>query len=222
MIEANEKPTRCLHCGVDVPYNARCPLCGRFIRNTAASERYPAAKDKRAGTKSVLKFIFIVTGVSALLIDAMLSSFCGWGAIVAGVLLCAWFVVLRPVFVSRPFGSCVMAAVSAVMLTSVAVDIVFGFLRWSITYVWPAAVAAGISCILLCSLIGRMRWSLVGTPLITFSGVSLVMFVIGLFRLYPNNILWILLTIYSAGCIFGLKFFLNKPFSEDLKRTFHL
>ena len=213
----------CVTCGVSVPHNAHCPLCGRLVNDgMPEAERYPEAADKRSVSRNVLRFIAIAAALVAASVDFITGGSFRWSAIVAASLVCVWFLVFRPVFYSRPFGNFLVADVLALWAASLGVDVCYGFTRWSITFVWPAVVGAGITAVLFCSLFGRLKWSVVGTALVVFAALCVIMLPLGFFGVYPNTKLWLILGLYAALCIFGLKYFLRRRFDEKLRGLFHV
>jgi predicted nucleic acid-binding Zn ribbon protein len=212
----------CKSCGVAVPHNSHCPLCGRFIRETESAERFPEASDKTAGTKKIMRFIFIVTGIVLLFIDLIMPDFRGWSVIACAVLCLIWFTFFKPFFDSKPFGLFILYDVLLVWLTSLLIDIMSGYLQWSLAYVWPSAIIAGITVILFSSIIGRLKWSVIGTPLIIMTVLSAAMLVAGYCGLYTYMRLWFISALYSAISLFGLKYFLKRAFNEEMSRIFHI
>ena len=87
---------------------------------------------------------------------------------------------------------------------------------------WPSAVLLGITVILFSSIIGRLKWSVIGTPLIIMTVLSVAMLVAGYCGLYTYMRLWFISTLYSAMTLFGLKYFLNRAFIEEMSRIFHM
>ena len=158
-----------------MPHNAHCPLCGRLIRDGAPeAELYPEVTDKRSVSKNILRFLVIVGSLVAVFIDFITGGSFGWSLIVAASLVCLWFLVFRPIFYAKPFGSFIVADVLVLWAASFAVDFIYGFSRWSITFVWPAVVGAGITVVLFCSLIGRLKWSVVGSTLVVFAALCVI------------------------------------------------
>ena len=141
---------------------------------------------------------------------------------VAASLVCLWFLVFRPIFYAKPFGSFIVADVLVLWAASFAVDFIYGFSRWSITFVWPAVVGAGITVVLFCSLIGRLKWSVVGSTLVVFAALCVIMIPLGFLGVYPNTKLWLILGVYDALCIYGLKYFLSRQFDEKMEGLFHV
>ena len=213
----------CVSCGVSVPHNAHCPLCGRLIRDGAPeAELYPEVTDKRSVSKNILRFLVIVGSLVAVFIDFITGGSFGWSLIVAASLVCLWFLVFWPIFYAKPFGSFIVADVLVLWAASFAVDFIYGFSRWSITFVWPAVVGAGITVVLFCSLIGRLKWSVVGSTLVVFAALCVIMIPLGFLGVYPNTKLWLILGVYDALCIFGLKYFLSRQFDEKMEGLFHV
>jgi hypothetical protein len=205
-----------------VPYNSHCPLCGRFIRETQPAERYPAASDKTAETKRILRFIFMVAGIIMLFIELILPDFSGWSVIACSALCFVWFTVFKPIFDSKPFGLFILYDVLLLWLTTFLIDIISGYFKWSLEYVWPAAVIAGITVILFSSVIGKLKWSVISTPLVIMTALSVAMLIAGYCGLFSYMRLWFISALYSAICLFALKYFLKRAFNEELSRIFHI
>ena len=214
---------RCVACGVAVPHNAHCPLCGRLIaEGVPESETYPVVADKRFLARNILRFIAIVGSAVSFFVDFLLSGTVSWSCIVAASVVCVWFCLFRPVFYARPFGTFVVADVLVVWAGSLAVDYIYGFLGWSIAYVWPSAVCAGITLVLFCSLFGRLKWSVVGSTLVIFAALCGIMIAAGYLGVPLHRKLWLILVVYDAVCIFGLRYFLSRMFGEKLEGLFHV
>lgn len=214
---------RCVACGVAVPHNAHCPLCGRLIaEGVPESETYPVVADKRFLARNILRFIAIVGSAVSFFVDFLLSGAVSWSCIVAASVVCVWFCLFRPVFYARPFGTFVVADVLVVWAGSLAVDYIYGFLGWSIAYVWPSAVCAGITLVLFCSLFGRLKWSVVGSTLVIFAALCGIMIAAGYLGVPLHRKLWLILVVYDAVCIFGLRYFLSRMFGEKLEGLFHV
>ena len=221
--EARPDVARCVACGVSVPHNAHCPLCGRLIaENVPEAVTYPAISDKRSLARSILRFIAIAVSAISLFVDLIISNRIGWSAIVAASILCLWFWIFLPIFYSRPFSTFVVAAVAVLWVASFAVDLLFGLHLWSVAYVWPSAVGVGITLVLFCSLFGRLKWSVVGSTLMLFAAMCVLMLVLGLLGIYPHIKLWLILGVYDAFCIFALRYFLRRMFGEKLEGLFHV
>lgn len=214
---------RCVACGVTVPHNAHCPLCGRLIADgVPESETYPVVADKRFLARIILRFIAMVGSAVSFFVDFLLSGTVSWSCIVAASVVCVWFCLFRPVFYARPFGTFVVADVLVVWAGSLAVDYVYGFLGWSIAYVWPSTVCAGITLVLFCSLFGRLKWSVVGSTLVIFAALCGIMIAAGYLGVPLHRKLWLILVVYDAVCIFGLRYFLSRMFGEKLEGLFHV
>ena len=212
----------CKSCAVRVPYNSHCPLCGRFIREAQPAERYPAASDRTAGAKKIMRFIFIVSGIIMLFIELILPNFLGWSIIACSALCFVWFTVFKPIFDSKPFGLFILYDVLLLWLTTFLIDAMSGYLKWSLEYVWPAVIVAGITVILFSSIIGKLKWSVIGTPLVIMTALSVTMLVAGYCNAFSYMRLWLISTLYSAFCLFALKYFLRRAFNEELSRIFHI
>lgn len=214
---------RCVTCGVAVPHNAHCPLCGRLIaEGVPESETYPVVTDKRFLTRNILRFIAIVGSAVSFFVDFLLSGTVSWSCIAAASVICVWFCLFRPVFYARPFGTFVVADVLVVWAGTLAVDYIYGFSGWSIAYVWPSAVCAGITLVLFCSLFGRLKWSVVGSTLVIFAALCGIMIAAGYLGMPLHRKLWLILVVYDAVCIFGLRYFLSRMFGEKLEGLFHV
>lgn len=214
---------RCVACGVAVPHNAHCPLCGRLIaEGVPESETYPVVADKRFLARNILRFIAIVGSAVSFFVDFLLSGTVSWSCIAAASVVCVWFCLFRPVFYARPFGTFVVADVLVVWAGTLAVDYIYGFSGWSIAYVWPSAVCAGITLVLFCSLFGRLKWSVVGSTLVIFAALCGIMIAAGYLGVPLHRKLWLILVVYDAVCIFGLRYFLSRMFGEKLEGLFHV
>ncbi len=211
----------CKACNVAVLYNSHCPLCGRFIRQTESAERYPEASDRTARAKKIMRFIFILSGIVLLFLDFIIPHFMGWSFIGCAALSFIWFTIFKPIFDSRPFGLFVMYDVFLLCLTTLIIDIYAGYTAWSISYVWPAAIIAGITVILFSSVIGKLKWSVVGTPLVVLTVLAVGMLIAGVAGLFDYHRLWFITVLYSAVTFFALKYFLRRAFSEEIGRLFH-
>jgi len=213
----------CKNCGVTAPHNSHCPLCGRFLREGERAERFPVPKRSRRSTaKKVLRFCFIAAGFAVIFLDAFVARLQGWSLAACASLALAWVVIFRPVFARPAFGMAVLLDAAALCLFSLSLDFIYGYTGWSIAYVMPSAAAAGITAVVFGSLIKKLRWGEVGGHVVTLSLMNVAFLVLGLAGLHQDVRLSVIVAAYSALCLFGMKYFLNKAFDEEFKKKLHM
>jgi len=190
----------------------------------ARAERFPISDARRKiGLKKVVRFLFLVSGFIVLFLDALITEMQGWSLFTCGCLALVWFLVLRPAFAKKPFGLFVVYDVSLCSLLLFMLDVWFdGYAGWSTSYVTPGLVAAGITLILLCSCVRKVKWSEVGVHVLTLAFMNCVLLLLGILGLIPYMGLCFIVGAYSVICLFGLKYFLVRAFNEELRRKLHV
>lgn len=212
---------RCKSCNVAVPHNSNCPLCGKFLREGARTDRYPDTRPAgKTSPKKVLQFIFIAAGFISLFID-LFTSFRGWSVVVCGALVLAWYLALKPVFDRKPFGAFVLYDVILFCIYILVVDLIYDYTGWSLSYVMPSAVAAGITVMLIASFLKKVKWSEIGVHTISLTFLNLVFIILGLCGVHPYSGLCLIVGAYSVLCLFGMRYFLRRSFNEEISRKLH-
>lgn len=216
--------SECRNCNVAVPYNSNCPLCGKYLNDGIRAQRFPVANTgRKVGAKKVLRFLFIVTGFITLFLDALITQIQGWSFVPCAVLALVWFFVIEPAFDKKPFARFVLYDVMLLCLLTLMLDLQYtGYSGWSTSYVMPGAVAAGITLILFSSFIRKVKWSEVGVYVLTLALFNLAFVLFGIFRIIPYIELSIIVCAYSLICLFGMRYFLDKVFNEELHRKLHM
>jgi hypothetical protein len=218
----------CNRCKVIIENDlSNCPLCEQrtLKRNEIAEKDFPIQKavseDTTRKIMRILLFIFIVVIGSNLVLNVAFDFTFIWAPYTIVILFYA-FLLLRAAFKSyKNIGTIVVINVYMLSIIGFILDIILGFSRWSINYLIPILILAGIIALVIFICINKTNF------LVYF----IYMLIIALFGLTLLILLWadivtvekpsIITAFISFIVIIGMFMFGDKKAKNEFDKRFH-
>lgn len=208
-----------------------CPLCGTPLdpAQTPAyplpSNHYPDLSRALAKYNFVVRILLLITllgsGVS-LLVNLLVSPGFLWSLIVIAASTYCWLVVPPLLRRGVNYAAQTVLQVFGTSLLMIVLDSIIGFRGWSISYVIPGLLMAGILSIGLMAIFNRTFWSqyvLYQVLMGVFGFIPLLLYLLGL----PSNLLMVIFTGALAMASLLITFiFSDRTVKNEFKRRFHL
>lgn len=207
-----------------------CPLCGTALEAaqppayTVPQNHYPNLSKISAGYNLVLRlFVFLSLlgcGLSVL-VNVMIPTGFWWCLIVIAAVLYLWLTI--PPLLRQGTNYAKRIVLQAIFTSAlvVALDAITGYRGWSVTYVLPGLLSAGILAIGLMVMFNRTSWTqyvfyqfLMGL----FGFIPLLLYFLGV----AQNLVMVLLTAaFGLASLLVTLVFGDRSFKSDFKRRFH-
>ncbi len=222
----------CNECHIEVrTKDERCPVCGNALEginrplSIRAKNNYPDHRSQLATyglLRRVLKVTTVFVCLFSALVNLLLTPMLWWSVLVLGAAMYGWLVV--PAWMRRNANVVRVLAVQ-VVLTSIAVvlvDFVTGYRGWSMDYVVPSLLIAGIVCAALIIILDYRHWSyyVFYQVLICLFGISPLLFY---FLNISHNLPLVLVSVGLglAGLVATLGF-ADKSIKNEFIKRFHI
>ena len=216
--------SRC-ECNIEVNNNSNCPLCGKHANDGPRAKLYPTYYISReVHARKILLFTFFCAGLICLFLDIVIS-FNGWSIIACAGLFLLWFALFKPIFDKSAFAVVVTYCALLAYLCIVVLELfaTSGYRGWASSYVMPGIVALGITLILFAASIKKtVKWSEIEVYIITLALMNAMVVVLWAVNIAPSILLCLIVQLYSFLCLFGMRVFLGKRFSEGIKKQMHV
>lgn len=219
----------CEDCNVYVDTGLRrCPLCGRVLTNSPAqNELYPEVREEKfinlhtfmTDLFVFLTFIFIGC---AIVLNMTLDSSSPWFLLVAAPLLYVWILVRNTILSDVYVGVKVLFQMLGIMGISLSYDFVFGPIGWSVEYVLPFVLIAGIVYIDLYSYIHKSKWRDNLVYAILFVALGFLPFIFYFTGITHAAVPMALCTFASGITVLGLLRFAIRRLSGEIKKRLHI
>lgn len=146
----------CNKCKVTIENDLdKCPLCKQktLKRNETAENDFPLQKvvgeDTIKRIMRILVFIFIALIATNIVLNLIFSFRLIWAPYSIIVLFYAYLLIRTAIRSYKNIGTIVMINVYMLSMMSFILDIILGFSRWSINYVIPILILAGIIALVI-------------------------------------------------------------------------
>lgn len=220
----------CNACHITVNTTAEfCPLCGSALDDNTQKESvilnpYPNLSktiQQYGFLRRLLLFISLFVVIGCVLINLLTPHEDLWSLLVAAGVAYFWLIV--PPILRRGSNRArqIMSQVIFTSLLVLGIDFFFGYQGWSLDYVIPSLLMAGIVGIALMAIFNRTRWAqyvLYQLIVATFSFVPLVLYLVGL----TDSMVMVLVTaILGLASLLATIIFADRSVKNEFKRRFH-
>ena len=163
----------CKACDVSVRTEVDfCPLCGTMLEGQEAAERndgwqkavnhYPdltGQMKKYNFFRRILLFITIFGCLFSALVNVLVTPGIWWSLIVLAVAVYCWALLPAMLRKGANYARQVVFQVVLTCVIVIAADFITGYKGWSVSYVLPGVLSAGIVATGLMAVFNRTRWS---------------------------------------------------------------
>lgn len=218
----------CNRCKVVVENDLdHCPLCKQktLRRNETAENDFPVQKIVGEDTihiiMRVLVFVFLIVIAANLVLNLTFNFKFVWAPYSIVVLFYAYLLIRTALRTYKNIGTIVMINVYMLSILSFILDVIMGFSRWSINYVIPIVILAGIIALIVFICIKP-------THFLTY---FIYMLMIGLFGVTLLILLWanivtvktpsVITAVVSLLSIVGMFMFGDKSAKNEFVKRFH-
>lgn len=221
---------KCVKCGVRILDETEvCPLCRCVVESDDGNRdgaRYPDIRFKERKLElfgRIVLFISIVVGVAAVWINYMQGTDVWWSVAVCGGLGYVQLIVLY--FVKNKhagYRNKVVIGIVCGIAYVILVDYLFGYGRWSVNYVVPAAFLAVDVAIIVAMVVNLRSWQsylLFQIFIILCSGGCVLLSLAGIITKPKMSYV-----AFCCSCFFFLAAFIigGRRAGNELKRRFHV
>ena len=220
----------CDNCHVTIPGQREfCPLCGNPLEESpktgAPLNLYPDLSGRERQYNLIYRLLLFLSLLGAglsVLINLLVPSKFLWCLIVLAALLYLWLSV--PPLLRRGFNYSrrIMFQVLFTCVLMVALDIIIGYTGWSVDYVVPGLLSAGIGAIGVMVVFNRTNWAqyvLYQVQMGIFGFIPLLLYLLGL----SNSLIMVLITASLALASLLVTIVLgDRSIKSEFKRRFHL
>lgn len=207
-----------------------CPLCGTQLEEGAEPSvpsspyRYPDLSRSIAQYNLVQRILLFVTFLGCgvcLMVNLLVAPGFLWSLIVIASAAYLWLAVPPLLRKGVNFAAQLVILVALTSFLAVALDFIIGYLGWSVTYVLPSLLSAGILATALMGLFNRTNWAqivLYQVIIGVFGFLPLVLHLVGL----SSNMVMALVTagLALASILFTIVFG-DRSIKSEFKRRFH-
>ncbi len=219
---------RCNNCKVDVAGQKRhCPLCqgdlsGVSEINTEVFPKIiPPPKPNPILVKTI-SFAAIVISVLSVMINYITSTEVMWCWFVVAGAICAWVTAMVTVRKRRNVLKCIAREELIVIPIAIFWDILTGWQKWSLTYVYPSVcVAVFISMFVLASVLKYPPSDYI-VYLVFNSILGIVPIIFMLTDMVSNDYASEICIAFSVITLAGLLLFGWRSFRQEASRKFHI
>ena len=220
---------KCGKCGVSILDETEvCPLCRCVVESDGAKmgARYPDVRfieKKLELIGRIVLFLSIVAGAAAVWLNYMQKTDVWWSVAVCGGLCYVQLVVLYLIKNKHAgYRNKVVIGTACGIAYVILVDYLFGFTRWSVNYVVPAALLAVDVMIIVAMIVNLRSWQsylLFQIFVILCSGVCVLLSLAGVITKPAMSY-----AAFGCSCIFFLAAFIigGRRAGNELRRRFHV
>ena len=206
-----------------------CPLCGAAVENAkgvpAPLNRYPNLSGRTRKYNLIyrlLVFLSLLGGGLSVLINLLVPSGFLWSLIVVAALVYLWLTVPPLLRRGINYSRRIMFQVLFTCVLAVALDFIIGYSGWSLNYVVPGLLSAGIGAIGVMVVFNRTNWAqyvLYQVQMGVFGFIPLVLYLFGL----GNSLVMVLVAASLAlATLLVTIVFADRSIKSEFKRRFHL
>lgn len=220
----------CNECHVNIEGEREfCPLCGgmleEFPQQSPPLNLYPdlAGRTRQYNLIArLLVFLSLLGGGLSILINLLVFSGFLWCLIVVAALIYLWLVVPPLLRQGVNYSRRIMLQVILTCVLVVALDFITGYRGWSVDYVVPGLLSAGIGAIGVMVMFNRTNWGqyvLYQVQMGIYGFIPLVLYLCGL----SNSLVMVLVAASLALASLLITFvFGDRTIKSEFKRRFHL
>lgn len=223
----------CEECRVRVATEKEfCPLCGNALAagQGAPAYRLPGNRYPNLGPtlvqfnllRRLLIFITLLSCGVSVLVNWLVTPGYWWCFIVIASVLYCWLTIPPLLRRGRNFASQVVLQVFLTGGLVVGLDFFVGYRGWSVSYVVPSLLCAGILAIGLMAVFNRTNWAqyiLYQVLMGIFGFIPLVLYLLGLSR----NLVMVLVTAgLGLASLLVMLVFGDRTIKSEFKRRFHI
>lgn len=205
-----------------------CPLCHYKVENSEGrcendfTFGHSKHNDFESKIRKILMFIFIFLVGLNITLNIILAISLLWAPYFILVLLYAYLMMIRAMKSNRNIGITVVLNVYILSTIMLVLDIMNGFQKWSINYVIPLMIMAGIIALTIFLTIKRSDFIdyIIYMFSIAFFGLILLPFLV--FGLISVLLPTIITSFVSFVALFGIFVFGNRESRNEFKKRFHM
>lgn len=199
-----------------------CPLCASPLTETGGEQKsaYPRFESKAAYhfIKRLLFFLSVVVAIVCIAVNYLTSADLWWWTLVVTALVYTWIAVPHEMRRGGNGGGKILMQVLCASALTVLIDMETGFYGWSLDYVVPVILCAGIVSVVLLIIVRPTNWVfyvLYQAILALFGFVPIVLYFTGLSHAHIPALIVALL---SAASITGMLVFGDKSIKNEFRR----
>lgn len=213
------------------PHQAFCPLCGEELTEGAAPacalprNPYPDLAGRLVQYNFIMRLLLFLTllgcGISVL-VNLLAAPGFLWCLIVIAAAGYCWLII--PPLLRRGVNYATRV-VWQVLFTSalvVALDFIIGYQGWSVTFVIPSLLNAGILALALLAAINRTNWVQYVFAQVLVGVFSFVPLVLYLFGISQNLVMVLVTSCLGLASILITLVFGDRTIKSEFKRRFHM
>lgn len=225
----------CKACGVTVESRGEfCPLCGEPLAETGVAPQpqqagrcnlYPDLHSRTVQHNFILRLLVFVSllgcGVSVM-VNLLVHSTFMWSLIVVAAVLYSWITI--PPLLRRGVNYAARTVLIVIVTSALVVvlDLLTGYRGWSVSYVIPGLLAAGIVSIGMMIVFNRTSWAryvLSQVIMGVFGFVPLVLYAVGL---GSSLVMALLAAGFALASLLVTIVFGDRTIKSEFKRRFHI
>lgn len=208
-----------------------CPLCGTELAPGQNSSSKPPAPNSYPDLakniarynliKRILMFVSLLGCGICLMVNLLVTPGFLWCLIVIASVIYCWLAIPPLLRRGTNFAARIVLNIALTSLLTIMLDIIIGYSGWSVSYVLPSLLSAGILATALMALINRTNWAqivlyqvLVGI----FGFIPLLLYVLGI----ASNLVMVIITAALAlASLLVTLLFGDRSIKSEFKRRFH-
>lgn len=208
-----------------------CPLCGSPLAASgeagfaAPRNAYPDLSRRMVQYNFFLRlslFVSLLAGGISLLVNLLVTPQLLWSLIVIASLAYCWVVI--PPLLRRGVNFAAQAVLQVLFTSTLVIilDFITGYRGWSLTYVVPGLLMAGIIAIGFMVMFNRTKWSQYVLYQIVMGIFGFIPLVLYFFNLSANLLMVILTGAFAMASLLVTFIFGDRTVKNEFKRRFHL
>lgn len=218
---------RCGECEI-VTEEQTCPLCHKVLSEVEQAEddrAYPVYDQQEYKTRARISRLAIIGGILAtlicFLINVIVMPHFLWVFYVAVAIFYLLVSLNHTILSASHLGGKITAQVISLTILLLVIDGVSGSVQWSVNYVVPFVIIAGIMLISIIIIKVRMKW----TGYISFLLMMIALGFLPLILYFTGvaNVLWpsVSAASFGAATFIAMLLIANESFMTQLGRRFH-
>lgn len=219
------------HVHVTMPHRHFCPLCGAELQETAVSEpfvapnNYPNLRGQIRQYNFIKRLILFVTLLAcaiSVLVNWLVTPTMWWSVIVLLVSVYCW-VTIPPLL--RRGANYATRTVWQALFTSalvIVLDFYTGYRGWSVSFVIPSLLSAGILAIGLMAIFNRTNWTQYMFSEIWMAVFAFVPLILYLADIAQNLVMVLVPAGLGIASILAMIVFGDKSLKNEFRRRFNI
>lgn len=209
-----------------------CPLCGADLQKSDVPSAAPGpgnAYPDLTGlvapydfVRRLLLFLTVLGCGMSVLVNLLVTPWFLWCLIVLAAAVYCWAVIPPVLSRGRNYAKQIVWQVSLTAALVIALDFITGYRGWSVDYVLPGLLSAGILATCLMSIFNRTNWNqyaLYQVLIGVFGFIPLLLYLLGI----TDSLIMVLVTAGLALASILITFiFGDRSVKSEFKRRFHM